>query len=119
MWKAYKHSYAIYLKHKDGQDPTVTAPDPAAFQIGEWEAAHLRKQVEDELVPPPPPEITLDDQITEATRELAVRRKVYPRWAVENKIMADGTKFTHHLSEHRIACMLAIVATLKRIKLKS
>lgn len=53
--------------------------------------------------------ITLDQQIKEAARELALRRKLYPRWLDTDKMDIDD-------AEHRLATMEAILNTLKNIQ---
>jgi hypothetical protein len=50
--------------------------------------------------------ITIHDQVTEAERELAMRRRVYPRLVSSGKMKA-------HDGEVRIALMQAILDTLK------
>jgi hypothetical protein len=47
--------------------------------------------------------ITNTDKLKCAQRELAMRKRVYPRWIEQNK-MSEGK------SAHEIACMEAIVA---------
>jgi hypothetical protein len=50
---------------------------------------------------------SLADQIAELKRELALRRRVYPRW-VENG------KLSYPLSTHRMGAMQAAIETLER-----
>ena len=52
--------------------------------------------------------ITLAEQIAEAQRELALRRKCYPQWIKSGKLDAGNAKF-------QIQCMEAIVRTLMRL----
>ena len=52
--------------------------------------------------------ITLAEQIDEARRELALRRKCYPQW------VKRGT-LTHEDAYHQLSCMEAIVRTLLRL----
>ena len=52
--------------------------------------------------------ITLEEQITEARRELALRRKVYPAWVKSGKL--DMT--TAH---SQLQAMEAIIKTLMRL----
>lgn len=54
---------------------------------------------------------TLADQIAELKRELALRRRVYPRW-VENG------KLSYEMSTHRIGAMQAAVETLEKLQAK-
>lgn len=55
------------------------------------------------------PEITIDQQITAAKREVGMRRRVYSRW-VENGKMKQAE------ADHQIAAMEAIVVTLEEVK---
>jgi hypothetical protein len=50
--------------------------------------------------------ITLTDMVAEAKRELAMRRRVYPRW------VEDG-RMKPHQAERQIAALAAIVAELE------
>ena len=50
--------------------------------------------------------MTIKEQLDCAKRELAMRERVYPRWVLQEKM--DQKK-----ADHEIACMKAIVATLK------
>lgn len=50
--------------------------------------------------------ITIKEQLDCAKRELAMRERVYPRWVLQEKM-------TEEKAAHEIACMKAIVATLK------
>jgi hypothetical protein len=52
--------------------------------------------------------IPLAEQIAEAQRELALRRKCYPAWVKAGKL-------THDEASHQLAAMAAIVRTLMRI----
>ncbi len=50
-------------------------------------------------------EVSLRDQLRAAERELAYRRRVYPRWV-------DAGKLDNAKAQHEIAAMTAIVKTL-------
>ncbi len=52
--------------------------------------------------------ITEEDILAEVKRELAMRKRVYPRWIEENKISA-GT------AAYRIACMEALVESYEKL----
>lgn len=52
--------------------------------------------------------IPLEEQIVEVRREVATRRRVYPRWIARGDIPAE-------LAEQRLAAMEAVLETLKRI----
>ena len=52
--------------------------------------------------------ITLDEQIAEARRELALRRKCYPQWVKAGKL-------THDEAYHQLQAMEAIVKSLLRL----
>jgi len=52
--------------------------------------------------------ITLEEQIAEAQRELALRRKCYPAWVKSGKL-------THEDAYHQLQCMEAIIRTLMRL----
>jgi hypothetical protein len=53
--------------------------------------------------------ITLAEQIAEAQRELALRRKCYPAWVKAGKL-------THEEAYHQLAAMAEIVRTLLRLE---
>jgi aconitase B len=56
-----------------------------------------------------PSPISLEEQVRCAERELEKRKKFYPKWVAErgmNQLKAD----------HEIACMAAVVETLKNVK---
>ena len=108
--KAFEHDYEVYLRAKELNDPTAQEPRPDPYGLDDWHAKSLKKVVADRLIPPPPADVTLSDQISEASRELAVRQKAYPRWIAEGKINKET-------AQRRTAIMVAIVATLRRIKL--
>jgi hypothetical protein len=55
--------------------------------------------------------ITLDEQIQEAQRELALRRKCYPAWIKSGKLDAGD-------AYHQLQCMEAIVRTLTRLEVE-
>jgi len=50
----------------------------------------------------------LEEQIAEAQRELALRRRCYPGWVKAGKL-------THEDAYHQLAAMAAIVQTLMRL----
>ena len=52
--------------------------------------------------------ITLEEQIAEAQRELALRRRCYPQWVKSGKL-------AHEDAYHQLQCMEAIVRTLMRV----
>lgn len=52
--------------------------------------------------------ISLAEQIAEAQRELALRRKLYAQWVKNGKLDAGDAKY-------QILCMQEIVRTLSRI----
>jgi hypothetical protein len=55
--------------------------------------------------------ITLDEQIAEAQRELALRRKCYPQWIKSGKL--DMTT-----APYQLQAMEAIVKTLERLEVE-
>lgn len=55
------------------------------------------------------PEITIDQMIACAKREIGMRHRVYPGW-VERKKMRQAE------ADHQIAAMEAIVVTLEEVK---
>lgn len=62
-----------------------------------------------DLFPSAPFEVTIDDMIKCAERELKLRRRVYPR------LIADG-KLSQDFADHQTIAMEAIVALLKKRK---
>lgn len=56
-----------------------------------------------------PPDVSLDDQIACAKRELAMRRRAYARWV-------DQGRMTKADADRETEAMAAIVATLENIK---
>ena len=52
--------------------------------------------------------ITLHEQIAEAQRELALRRKCYPAWVKSGRL-------AHEDAYHQLQCMEAIIRTLLRL----
>jgi hypothetical protein len=52
--------------------------------------------------------ITLEEQIAEARRELALRKKCYPQWIKRGKLDAGEATY-------QIRCLEAIVRTLMRL----
>ena len=52
---------------------------------------------------------TIDEQIAEVEREVALRKRVYPKWVREKKLGQVQTN-------HRLANMEAVLATLKQAK---
>lgn len=57
-----------------------------------------------DLFPP-----SIDDQIAEAERELAMRRSAYPRWVANGTLKADK-------ADRQVKAMEAILGTLRRVK---
>ena len=55
--------------------------------------------------------ITLEEQIAEAQRELALRRKCYPAWVKSGRL-------AHEVAYHQLQCMEAIVRTLQRLEVE-
>ena len=55
--------------------------------------------------------ITLDEQIAEAQRELALREKCYPGWVKSGRLSMDE-------AYHQLAAMRAIVNTLQRLEVE-
>jgi len=53
--------------------------------------------------------ITIDDQIKCAERELAMRKRVYPRWITAKKMSEEK-------ANREIAVMESIIKTLKAVK---
>jgi hypothetical protein len=53
--------------------------------------------------------ITLAEQIAEAQRELALRRKCYPQWIKSGKLDSQD-------AYHQLQCMKAIIRTLLGIE---
>lgn len=62
-----------------------------------------------DLFPSSPLEVTLDDQIEAAERELKLRKRYYAR------LMNQG-KMTEHFAAHQLACMAAICETLRQLQ---
>jgi signal recognition particle subunit SEC65 len=52
--------------------------------------------------------VSIEEQIASIEREIRMRESAYPRW-VEQRRMTVKT------AEHEIACMQAVLATLRRI----
>jgi hypothetical protein len=52
--------------------------------------------------------ITLDAQVKEIEREIALRRRVYPRWT-------EAKKLSQATADRQIAVMEAVAATLRRV----
>ena len=52
--------------------------------------------------------MSLAEQIAEARRELAMRKKLYPQWVQSGRLDAAQ-------AQHQLVCMEAIVATLERV----
>jgi hypothetical protein len=52
--------------------------------------------------------ITLAEQIDEARRELALRRKCYPKWVKSGTLAPED-------AYHQLQCMEAIITTLMRL----
>jgi hypothetical protein len=55
--------------------------------------------------------VTLAEQIAEAQRELALRRKCYPQWVKSGKLDAQD-------AYHQLQAMEAIVRTLTRLEVE-
>ena len=55
--------------------------------------------------------ITLEEQLAEAERELALRRKCYPGWV-------EAGRLTEEQAQRQIRCMWAIVTTLRRLEVE-
>lgn len=54
------------------------------------------------LTPPP----TLTEQIAAVAREIAMRRRTYPRWVDQGRMRAER-------AQREIECMEAVLATLR------
>ena len=52
---------------------------------------------------------TVDQQISEVQREIALRENVYPRWI-------ESGRLTKQKAEHQITCMKAVLGTLMAVK---
>jgi len=52
--------------------------------------------------------VSIEEQIASVEREIRMRESAYPRW-VEQRRMTVKT------AEHEIACMQAVLATLRRV----
>jgi hypothetical protein len=55
--------------------------------------------------------VTIDQQIACVKRELAQRRRVYPRW-----VQSGQFGYTQQKADQEIAGMEAVLATLERVK---
>ena len=55
--------------------------------------------------------ITLDEQIAEANRELALRRASYPG-------LVEAGRLSEEQARYQIRCMWAIVTTLRRLEVE-
>ena len=53
--------------------------------------------------------VTFDEQIEEVKREIATRKRVYPRWVMEQRI-------THETACKNLARMEAVLKTLQSLK---
>ena len=53
--------------------------------------------------------VSIEEQIASVEREIRMRESAYPRW-VEQRRMTVKT------AEHEIACMQAVLATLRRLE---
>jgi len=58
-----------------------------------------------------PTMVSLDAQMAEAGRELAMRRRTYPMLIAQRKL-------DHDTAQHQIRCMESILATLRQLKSK-
>lgn len=54
--------------------------------------------------------VSIEDQIAEVKRELAMRERVYPRW-----INAPKPKLTPQTGERQMARLRAVLATLEQV----
>jgi hypothetical protein len=55
--------------------------------------------------------ISLDDQVKEVKREIAMRKRVYPRWVAQGKM-------DKALADKKLAIMEAALATLEDLQAK-
>lgn len=55
--------------------------------------------------------ISLDDQVKEVKREIAMRKRVYPRWVTQGKM-------DKALADKKLAIMEAALATLEDLQAK-
>ncbi len=53
--------------------------------------------------------ITIEEQIASVEREIAMRKRVYPRWCEQNRMSTQK-------ADHEIACMEAVLDTLKGVQ---
>jgi hypothetical protein len=70
--------------------------------VAEGRKAALAKQSEEEAVPET---ITIDAQISELKREIALRKNVYRKWV-------DAGRLKQETADHQIAAMTAALHTL-------
>lgn len=52
---------------------------------------------------------SIAEQIASVEREIRMRERVYPRWVEQRRMMAKT-------AEHEIACMRAVLATLRQLE---
>jgi hypothetical protein len=52
--------------------------------------------------------VPIEAQIVAVQREIAMRKRVYPRWILNEKM-------TEQKAAHEIACMEAVLETLQRV----
>ena len=57
------------------------------------------------------PQITLEAQIREAKRELAMRERLYPKW-----VASETSRMTQTRADEQIIAMRNIVRTLENLK---
>ena len=57
------------------------------------------------------PQITLEAQIREAKRELAMRERLYPKW-----VASETSRMTQARADEQIIAMRNIVRTLENLK---
>ena len=55
--------------------------------------------------------ITLEEQIAEAERELALRRKLYPGWV-------EAGRLTEEQARYQLRCQWAIATTLRKLEVE-
>jgi hypothetical protein len=62
-----------------------------------------------DLFPNLPKTFTLQHQILCVEREIAMRRRVYPRWV-------QAARMTKNAADYELACMEAVLQTLKGLQ---
>lgn len=53
--------------------------------------------------------VSIEDQIREVAREIAMRRNVYPKWV-------EGKRMKQEAADRQIANMEAVIETLKKVQ---